>query len=303
MSMVAVVCGLLAGGGLWLIWTGLRPARPDLAEVIARLRGPDPADIDSPAGAGPPAAMKWTGRVGLPLARRIGPERVLTPGMRADLAVIGIPPEVHLAEMVTSAIVGLALPLVLAGLLAAYGLRVPLPLPALTGLVLAVAGWVAPGPARRAEAVARRRGIRDGFGTFLSLVAVSLAGHAGLEQALHHAAARGQSEGHRLIRQTLENATLTQTPAWDALERLGAQYGVDDIVDTATTVRLAGQDGARIRASLAAKAATIRGRQRAEVEADTASATERMTLPVVVLSLGYLLLIGYPAVSTVFSDF
>jgi Flp pilus assembly protein TadB len=245
----------------------------------------------------------WTGRVGRPLARRIGADRVLSPGLRADLLVIGVDQEVHLAEMLTAALIGLALPGVLAAVLAASGLSLPPALPVLAGIVLAVVGWVAPGPARRAEAAALRRGVRDAFATFLSLVAIGLAGQAGIEQALRAAAARGQTQGHRLIRQALTDATLAGLPPWDALEQLGAFYQVDDIVDTATTVRLAGQDGARIRASLTAKAGTIRGRQRAEIEADTAANTERMTLPVVVLSIGYLLLIGFPAVSRVLNGF
>jgi Flp pilus assembly protein TadB len=201
--------------------------------------------------------------------------------------------------MVTSALVGLLLPGLLAGVLAAGGLALSPVVPALGGVLLAAAGWVAPGPARRAESAHARRGIRDAFGDFLSLTAIGLAGHAGLEQALHTAAARGQSEGHRLIRQALTDAALAGTPPWDALDHLGAAYRIDDIVDTATTVRLAGQDGARVRASLTATAATIRARRRAEVEAATAAATERMSLPVVVLCLGYLVLIGYPAVSRV----
>lgn len=303
MSGLALVCGLLAGTGLWLLLTSLRPARPDLAEAIARLRGPDPTSGTPAPAVGAAGPVGWAGRAGRPLARRIGADRVLSPGLRADLLVIGVDPEAHLAEMITSAGIGLALPAVLAGVLAAYGQALPPALPALVGVVLAVAGWVAPGPARAAEAAALRRGIRDAFGTFLSLVAIGLAGDAGLGQALRAAADRGQTLGHRLIRQALADAALTGSAPWDALERLGALYGVDDIVDTATTVRLAGQDGARVRASLTAKASTIRGRQRAEIEADTAAATERMTLPVVVLSVGYLLLIGYPAVSRVLSGF
>jgi hypothetical protein len=66
-------------------------------------------------------------------------------------------------------------------------------------------------------------------------------------------------------------------------------------------VSLAGSHGARIRASLAAKADTLRGHQVAETEAAAEAATERMTIPVAVLLLGFLLFIAYPAVSQITS--
>ena len=64
-------------------------------------------------------------------------------------------------------------------------------------------------------------------------------------------------------------------------------------------MQLAGQQGARVRASLAAKAASLRGHQLAAVEAAAHSASERMALPTVLMFVGFLLFIGYPAVAEI----
>jgi len=51
-------------------------------------------------------------------------------------------------------------------------------------------------------------------------------------------------------------------------------------------------EGAKVRASLTAKAAAIRNGQLADAE----TTAERMSLPLVLLFGGFLLLIGFPAV-------
>ena len=60
-------------------------------------------------------------------------------------------------------------------------------------------------------------------------------------------------------------------------------------------MRLAGEQGARIKLSLAAKAAALRSHQMARIEADAQAATERMGLPTVLMFLGFMVLLGYPA--------
>ena len=67
----------------------------------------------------------------------------------------------------------------------------------------------------------------------------------------------------------------------------------------AASVSLAGSHGARIRASLAAKADTLRGHQVAETEAAAEAATERMTVPVAVLLFGFLVFIAWPAINQI----
>ena len=62
---------------------------------------------------------------------------------------------------------------------------------------------------------------------------------------------------------------------------------------------LAGDEGARVRVSLAAKATAIRTRALAETERHAHAASERMSLPLVILMAGFVIFLGYPAVMNV----
>ena len=80
---------------------------------------------------------------------------------------------------------------------------------------------------------------------------------------------------------------------------LGSELGISELTELAASVTLAGTEGAKVRASLTAKAAALRTRQLTDAEATAQAATERMSLPVVLLFGGFLLLIGFPAVAHV----
>jgi hypothetical protein len=64
-------------------------------------------------------------------------------------------------------------------------------------------------------------------------------------------------------------------------------------------VSLAGTEGAKVRESLTVKADSLRKHALAAAEAEAQSATERMTLPLVMLFFGFLVLVGFPAVVAV----
>jgi hypothetical protein len=56
-------------------------------------------------------------------------------------------------------------------------------------------------------------------------------------------------------------------------------------------------------ASLVAKAESMRAKQLADIEARANAATERMGMPMVVLFLGFLVLLGYPAMQMISAGF
>ena len=95
---------------------------------------------------------------------------------------------------------------------------------------------------------------------------IATAGGAGVEAALTYAAATGQGPV-RPVRQALETAQLTRQPPWQTLGQLGTELGVAELTELAASITLAGTEGAKVRASLAAKSAAMRARQLAEAEA------------------------------------
>lgn len=179
----ALLLGIAAGGGLMLLATGFLPARVPLDRALDRL--------DTPAVRERTDDRWWVQALGAPLVDT-GIGHAATQSVRRDLRIIGRTTAEHLARCV--ALVGVALlwAPVTFGLMAVGGVHVSWVLPLWVSLVLSAAAAVVPTLAVRAEATERRRSFRHALGCFLDLVAVRLAGGAGVDSALAGSAAAGE---------------------------------------------------------------------------------------------------------------
>jgi len=171
--------------------------------------------------------------------------------------------------------------------------------PAAAGVAGGLLGFVSPDLAVRARARGAREAFRHAVGAYLDLVALERAADGGPAEALHRAAAVGQAWTFVRIQEALDRARLSGEPPWAALAALAAEMGVDDLRDLADIIALAGDDGAAVYDTLVAKAAGLRARALADAEAEANAASERMTLPAVLLGLGFLILVCYPGLARV----
>ncbi|RMH80586.1 MAG: secretion system protein [Actinomyces sp.] len=289
--VVMAVLGAGAATGLLLCWRAVAPRPPDLDEVLGRLARPGVPVISSSS-----ARASLTARAG-PMVRRIVEALGADPNRyRQELELVGRTPERHAFDKLLGASAGLLIPNLAAAGMVSAGLALPLGGVAALSLATAGGGFVLPDLVLRDEADKRRRAFRHTLSSYLDLVNVLLAGGAGIETALHAAAEAGDGWGYRTIRAELRRARLTGQSPWDTFAQLDDRLGIHELAVLAASVSLAGSHGARIRASLAAKADTLRGHQIAETEAAAEAATERMTVPVAVLLFGFLVFIAYPAV-------
>ncbi|MGC4885765.1 type II secretion system F family protein [Micromonospora sp. DT227] len=285
--MIVLACGLLAGLGLLLAASGLVPARPALADALDALRRA-PAAPEQPSSARVRLMAAPLRALGLPRRR-----------MRADLAVLERPTALHLADQALAVLAGLVLPPTVMAALTAGGVTFATGMPAWVSLAGAAGGWWLAESTVRAEAGRRRDELRYTLSAVLDLVVISLAGGAGLEQALDDACADNAGWASQRLRRAVDTARLLRIPPWQALDQLGADTGVIELRELAATMSLAGSEGARIRDSLSIRAATLRAHEAAALEARANAATERMSMPVMLLAAAYLLFLLYPAVSTV----
>lgn len=287
----ALLLGTGAGVGWWLLLTWVLPPRPALRDRLARLSARPPA---APIAVVDDAVwvVAW-GRMFVPGLRMLG-----LPGARieADLRVTGRGADTHLAAKALLTIAGLLAPWLLHALLTLGGLSPGVEVPLLAGLVLAALGFLTPDLDARAKATRLRREFRDALSAFLDLVGITLAGGAGVEAALGDAAAIGTGPAFEAIRRALRTAQLTRATPWTTLRRLGEELDITELAELAASISLAGTEGARVRASLAAKAQALRTHQVTDAETEAQAATERMALPVTLLFLGFLAFIAYPAV-------
>jgi tight adherence protein C len=292
--ITALGLGAGLGIGLWALVVGFFPPRPALGAVLARASAPPaPAPILPTDGSG------WAARLGGPF---VAPLRTLgLPGPRLvrDLVVIGRPVSTHLAQQASGAVAGLLAPVLAQLLLTVGGLSLGAAPPVIAALVVAVVGFLTPSLQVHAEAKRLRVGFRHALSAYLDLVGITLAGGAGVDSALRDSVAIGHGWAFTQLRRALDTARLTRTTPWATLRQLGDELDVSELSELAASVSLAGTEGAKVRASLAAKAAALRTHQITDAEADAQAATERMSLPVMVLFLAFLIFIGFPALTQV----
>jgi tight adherence protein C len=289
---LALVFGAGIGTGVLALISGLVPARPALSDALADLHRPRVNVTERSESSlivrlvGRPVAQSGAGQQ---LVRRIGP----------DLRATGQSVDALIARSSMCALVGLLWAPATAALMMEGGVRLSVILPVWISLVFAAAGAVIPLVSLKRAAADRRRAFRHALGCFLDLVAVRLAGGAGIESALALSAASGQGWAFTELRQALAEARLMGEPPWAGLDRLGTQLHISELNELAASVALAGDEGARVRRSIAAKARTIRIRGLADAESVAQAASERMSLPIVLLMVGFVIFLGYPAVSQV----
>lgn len=176
-----------------------------------------------------------------------------------------------------------------------HGVGVPLV------VVAVVIAFAAPWVSRRAtvsrRAAQARADIDAAVSVFLDLVNVLLAGGAGIETSMVAAAACGDGWAFERIRLAMARAQSGRRGYWEELREWGESCGVDSLVEVAHSAQLAGEHGARVRATLAAKSKALRARNLARVEHDAERRTEQMGLPLVAMFVGFMVLIGYPALA------
>ncbi|MDU0295115.1 type II secretion system F family protein [Saccharothrix longispora] len=292
--ITSIALGAGLGTGLWALAVSLFPPRPALDAVLARATTPPtPAPILAADDTG------WAARLGLPAVAPLRTLGLPGPHLTRDLAVLGRATSTHLSEKATLAVAGLLLPALPTAALAAAGLAPGIEFPIIAGLLLATAGFVWPDLRARSEAAKLRVGFRHALSAYLDLVWITLAGGAGVDSALGDSVTIGRGWAFGQIRRALDTARLTRTTPWATLRRLGEELDVTELAELAATVSLAGTEGAKVRTSLAAKAQALRAHQTAEAEGDAQAATERMSLPVMALFLGFLAFIAYPALTQV----
>jgi len=219
--------------------------------------------------------------------------------LRKDLAITGRPVQTHLADKAALALAGLLLPTLVSVAHALLGIQLAWEVSLLASLLTGFIGFLLPDMAVRRDAARRRADFRLALSAYLNLIRVTLAGGAGVEGALTDAAAVGRGRSFNQIRRALTIAKVTRVTPWATLRALGDELDVRELAELSSSVSLAGTEGARVRASLQAKASALRTRELTDAEGDAQAATERMSMPVIVLFIGFLLFIGYPAVAAV----
>lgn len=284
--------GAAAGLGLFLLGIAVAPHCPPLARQLAAFDDAWREDGGEPPG-GPGGLPERLGRW---LAARCAERGWQFGPVRADLALAGSAFETYLARKVLLGLGGLALgpALVLAGGLA--GFPVPAGVPVWLGAALGAVFFLLPDAEVKKRAAARRRDFRHAVGAFLDLVAMNLGGGRGVPEALLAASAVGGGWAFWRIRDALATARITGQTPWRALADLGEEVRVAELRDLAAALSLVAEDGAQVRQSLVARAATLRRRELADLAGQAGERSQSMLVAQMLLCAGFLVFLVFPVV-------
>ena len=222
----------------------------------------------------------------------------LPPRLDADLGMTGQSREMFFARTAGAALLGAVLPNAVLVPFAIGGL-VGFAIPLWLVLIGALIGALVPYLELTRQARDKRRAFRHMVSAFLDLVAMNLAGGRGVPEALQAASTISDSWGLVRIRDTLEAARLQGITPWAALGQLGEEVDVDELRDLSAALALVAEDGAKVRESLGARAASMRHRELADAEARSEERSQSMLVAQLLLCVGFLVFLIYPALSRI----
>lgn len=315
--MMGLVLGWGVGLGVILMIRGLLSHRPTLAHHVQWLKNPGTFTVQAPEISRSSGLLRRIDRVhGHRLASLFTRQKLFRGNahLQTDLHVTATTLEQLAVDKLVCAI-SLTL-VVAAGAAVSVAFGTSITVMAFLVLMLPatfVIGFLVPDMLMAAEARQRRTEFRHSLSSYLDLVAISMSGGALVQSALSDALgarqpvkrSRAREAGwvFEELRKPVQRAARNRQPPWDGLGALGADFDVPELVELTSSVSSAGLDGARVGASLTARAQSLRARRMSEAEAEAAAAGEKMSLPISLLALGFLLFIGYPAVIRVVEGF
>jgi tight adherence protein C len=267
-----------------------RSAIVELGQFYAHYRSSDAAA--APAR----TAADRQGRIGAWVSAELAKRGIRYTSMRHDLALTGQSFETLMGRKVVASVGGFLVGLVaLATLQYVAGVGLPTGAPLAVAVIAAVVLFVAPDVDVRKEAKKRRAEFTEQLSIFLDLVSLKMAGHAAAAAALPEAAKRGGGWPMMLIRDTLFRARLSGQDEWDALGRLGERIAVPDLRELGALVKLVADDGAQVRTTLTARAASMRRARLADEEGNAEERNQSMRLAHMLIAVGFMVFVGYPA--------
>lgn len=291
------MAGGLLGLGVGLGILALVPGVPALGAALARLEDSAPRRTALRVGSG---LSSWRDELAARLAWAWQCSSFWSPRLASELAAAEMEPVTLASEAIVGSFGGALLPWVCEAVLIAGGAPLAASLVLVASGVLATGGLCLPVLALRARAAANREHMRHSLSGFCDLVSLSLAAGAGVEQALEAAQIAGEDWAIGRIGKALRQARLSGQEPWESLVSLGEALGVPELAELGANLALAGGEGARVRATLSAKAASLRRHELSEAETAANTLTEKMFVPGALLLMGFLVFLGYPAMERIF---
>jgi len=288
--------GCAIGAALFYLVLLVRPPKPDPLVLLARFDAARAVAAGRQDVTPSTAAAGAETRLGRWVSGELARRGIAYTSLRQDLALTGQSFDAAMGRKVLVAVGGFLLGLVMVVFLGVAGVHLPLGAPLVVAVLVAGVFFFVPDFDARSAAQKRRREFRRALGAYLDWVSLQMSGRAAAEQALPDAAKIGGGWPLALIRHTVTNATRSGQDVWVALTELGERIGVAQLRELGTLVQLVAHDGAQVRDTLSARAASLRTEELADAEGNAGKRDQSMLMAQILLGVGFAVFLGYPAV-------
>ncbi len=294
---LALLAGALVGVGLLTVVWSLVPARVELRDVATRL---SPQARQVPTRVSPDAHPGRYDTVGI-WAQAHLPARIWNATPAQDLAILGKPLYRHRGEKILGAAIGLVAPPVIAALRVLTGQEAGVALPLLASLGLGVALFLLPDAQLKRRAADARLDFRRALVSYVDLVAMERRAGLGARRAMELAAEVGDAYAFTRIAKVLALSRYERRSAWDALEGLGQDIGVDELTSTAATMRSTGEQGSASYEALHSQSMLLRDALLNDTRAAATARARNTTFPIIGLAMLFIVALVYPMLTQLLS--
>ncbi|HAP75803.1 MAG TPA: hypothetical protein DCR14_06935 [Acidimicrobiaceae bacterium] len=284
---VGALVGSLVAGGVWCVVRAVQRAPRSLAAARHTMTGSVP--LPGRPTQSPVAAQRWRdglehGAAGRLVAQRFGP----------GLRTIDLTPGDVVTRMLVAGLLALLTVVASVAVLGTAGLLDPSPwwLP-VAMVVGALFAWVSVSDVRT-RIDRRHRELRHATNEFVQLVAVGLTTDQSIEAAVRFALDVGSGEAFDVIRTRLLAAPLRGEPLWEAIEQLGAEYGIRELEELAGSIERQGLHGVSIGDTVATLAATMRATALDQLEREADQANANLSGPTIGFVVSTIVFLAYP---------
>lgn len=289
---LALLGGALLGAGLAVLIWRLLPAAPDLADVVHRY-STEGVRSRLAATQARTTTSGHTDKLGAWAMTRL-PAAWWGRTPTKELALLRIPIHHHYGKKVLYGLIGLIIPPALSYLLAIVGVPMPIVVPALGSIGLAILLFISPDIDVRAQAREARAEFGRAMGAYCDLVALERLAGSGSRQAMERAAGVGDSWVFRRLNEELTRSRWSGLAPWDALHALADELGLPELIDLADIMRLS-KEGSQVYSNLRARSTSLRAAMLNEELAKANAAGERMNMPMAALGIVFMAILVAPS--------
>ena len=223
--------------------------------------------------------------------------------LKKDLALVGKSARRHTEHKMISAVAT-----ALFGVIIGLGITSTLTLPFAPVIIIlivvlsALIGLVIPDSLLKTQAKNAREEFDELMLSWLDLVMPLIASGRDVSAAFLEASALSQAWPFQMLGQHMNEARHMGRPIWTGLRKMIDEKGLDRLEQLSSALELSQRSGAELRQTVVAQVHSYRNKAHSDALVKAEFASERMGAPLALALGAFIILIGYPAVSTLFSS-